>query len=365
MSQSATFLTDPIAMPASSAARVGAGRRSRAVQMWLYVLCALIFAIVLVGGATRLTDSGLSITEWKPIHGTIPPLSEAEWLEEFEKYRQIPEYQLINKGMSMDAFKTIFWWEWVHRQLGRVIGLVALVGFFAFAFTGRIRGSMLLKAGAIPVLVAIQGAIGWWMVYSGLSVRTDVSQYRLATHLTFACIIFAYVLWLARGRTQDFYPGAGRLARWGGVAMILLVLSQIALGGLVAGMDAGLAYNTWPLMDGALVPAGLVAMEPAWLNLFENAKTVQFTHRTTAILVLVAALAYAAMLAAKAYDEDGKRMAGSAWVLAMLVIFQAMIGVGTLLLAVPFDWALAHQGGAVVVLAAAVVHTRATMAPAK
>lgn len=367
MSQSATFLTDPIAMePAAGQMNgISAGRRSRAVQVWLYVLCALIFAIVLVGGATRLTDSGLSITEWKPIHGTIPPLSEMQWLEELEKYRQIPEYQLINKGMSMDEFKVIFWWEWGHRQLGRVIGLVALVGFFAFAFTGRLRGSMMVKAGAIPVMVAVQGAIGWWMVYSGLSVRTDVSQYRLATHLTFACIIFAYILWLARGRADDFYPGAGRLARWGGITMILLVLSQIALGGLVAGMDAGLAYNTWPLMDGSLVPTGLAAMEPAWINFFENAKTVQFTHRTTAVLVLVAALAYALVLSAKAYDEDGKRMAASAWLLAILIVFQAMIGIGTLLLAVPIDWALAHQGGAVVVLAAAVVHTRATLAPAK
>ncbi|MEO0637318.1 MAG: COX15/CtaA family protein, partial [Pseudomonadota bacterium] len=200
---------------------------------------------------------------------------------------------------------------------------------------------------------------------SGLTgTMLDVASYRLATHLTFACIIFAYVLWLARGRADDHYDGAGRLARWGGVMMVLLILSQIALGGLVAGMDAGLAYNTWPLMDGALVPAGLFAMEPGWLNFFENIKTVQFTHRTTAIAVLVAALAYALLLSAKAYDADGKRMANSAWVVAILVVFQAMIGVGTLLLAVPFDWALAHQGGAVVLLAAAVVHTRATMAPA-
>jgi cytochrome c oxidase assembly protein subunit 15 len=228
-SSSAPLFTDPLGF--DRAPRSGTGRRSRAVQLWLYVLCVMIFAIVLVGGATRLTDSGLSITEWKPIHGTIPPLSAAEWQEEFDKYRQIPEYQLINKGMSLSEFKFIFWWEWGHRQLGRLIGLVAAFGWIGLVATRRQRGGMAWKTAAIPILVACQGAVGWWMVYSGLSERTDVSQYRLASHLTLACIIFAYVLWLARGLADDYYHGAGRLARWGGVAIILLVLVQIALGG--------------------------------------------------------------------------------------------------------------------------------------
>ena len=249
------------------------------VRAWLYAVAALIVAMVVVGGATRLTESGLSITEWQPIHGVIPPLSAAEWQEEFAKYQQIPEYQLINRGMTLAEFKGIFWWEWAHRFLGRFIGVAFLLPLIWFWATGRIGRSLAPQLAGIFVLGGLQGAVGWWMVASGLVERTDVSQYRLAVHLTLAFGILALIVWVARGLAPrptmgQAVPGRG-LAR----AIVALIFLQVFLGGIVAGLDAGLISATWPTMNGQWIPDGLWVVEPWWRNIFENPVTVQFDHR--------------------------------------------------------------------------------------
>src|SRR5690606_32684168 len=297
--------------------------------------------MVLVGGATRLTDSGLSITEWKPIHGVIPPLTAADWQEEFDKYRQIPEYQVINKGMTLDEFKTIFWWEWGHRLLGRVIGLAYFLPLAWFWARGRVEPWLKPRLAAGFVLGGLQGAIGWWMVTSGLVDRVDVSQYRLAIHLTLACVILAYLFWIARVLKQaagEESLRAGGRGQFIGAAwlLLLLVFVQIFLGGLVAGLDAGMGYNTWPLMDGQFVPDGLLIMQPAWVNLFENAMTVQFQHRMTAyaLIAVAAVVAFAA-------PASVRRIAAY---VAVAVLVQAALGVAALLTQVRFDAALTHQG---------------------
>jgi cytochrome c oxidase assembly protein subunit 15 len=330
------------------------------VRGWLYLVLAVLMALFLVGGATRLTDSGLSITEWKPIHGVIPPLSEAEWQEELQLYRQIPQYQHINKGMSLDEFKTIYWWEWAHRLLARGVGLVMALPLAFFWLTGRLEGHLKPKLVGLLALGGFQGFVGWWMVSSGLSERVDVSQYRLATHLTLACIIFAAVMWVARGLAPHSAPPAERRTRRLAGAMALLVLFQIYLGALVAGLDAGMAYNTWPLMDGGVVPGGLFVQQPWWINLFENPKTVQFVHRLGAYTVLAVAIWHAI---AAWRDGPGSMHARRAQLLLGMIVVQAMIGITTLVLVVPFDWALLHHGFAIVVLGFAVAHWRGTVGP--
>lgn len=330
------------------------------VRLWLYGVLIVLMALFLVGGATRLTDSGLSITEWKPIHGVIPPLSEAEWQEELERYRQIPQYQQINRGMSLEEFKVIFWWEWAHRLLARLVGVVMAVPLAFFWLTGRLEPRLKPRLLGLFALGGLQGFIGWWMVASGLSERVSVSQYRLAVHLTLACIIFAAVMWVARGLASHSSGPSGRPTRRLAGALVLLVLFQIYLGALVAGLDAGMTYNTWPLMDGALVPGGLFIQEPGWINLFENPKTVQFVHRLGAYVILLAAIWHAV---AAWRDEAGTTHARRALVLLALVICQASIGIVALVLVVPFGWALAHHGMAIVVLGFAVAHWRATVGP--
>ncbi|MDP2118962.1 MAG: COX15/CtaA family protein [Hoeflea sp.] len=332
-------------------------RRNRAVQRsWLALVLVAIFSLILVGGATRLTDSGLSITEWKPIHGVIPPLSEAEWQEELELYRQIPQYQLINKGMSLDEFKTIYWWEWAHRVLARGVGVLFGVPFLFFLATGRIEKRLRWPLFGLLVLGGLQGALGWWMVASGLVDRVDVSQYRLAAHLSLACLIFAAIFWVMRGlapHSSDPVPSVG-LRRGAGV-LTGLVLVQIYLGGLVAGLNAGLASSTWPLMNGALVPPGLLELMPAWRNFFENELTVQFVHRMGGYLIFVLALWH---MVAAIQQASGSTHCRRAIVLFGLVTVQALIGIVTILTEVPFGWALVHQGWAVVVLGFATAHWR-------
>ncbi len=227
----------------------------RQVRIWLYVVAAMIVAMVVVGGATRLTESGLSITEWKPVTGVLPPLSEAQWQAEFDKYKTIPQYEILNKGMGLESFKTIFWWEWAHRLLGRVIGFVFLLPFLYFAMRGLIRGALLGKCLVLFLLGGMQGAIGWWMVASGLTERTSVSQYRLAVHLTMACIILAAVVYVGRSLTAARLQALPPALRAGAFALVGLVVLQIFAGGVVAGLDAGMSFNTCPLMDGALIPA--------------------------------------------------------------------------------------------------------------
>ena len=332
-----------------------AGRRdidaSRAIRLWLFIVAAMVAAMVLVGGATRLTESGLSITEWRPVLGVLPPFGEAQWLAEFEKYKEIPQYRLANRGMSLDDFKVIYWWEWGHRLLGRLIGLAFAVPLLAFWLAGRIDRALAPRLLGLLALGAAQGLLGWYMVMSGLVDRVSVSQYRLAAHLTLAVAIFVGLLWVALGigreRVRATVTGAGRMA----LALLGLVLVQIAAGGFVAGLRAGMGYNTWPLIDGALIPAGLGVMEPWWRNLFENALTVQFAHRTLAYGLVVAALVNVAMAWGRSSD-----LRASAILLAAAVLGQSAIGIATLISQVPIGLALAHQAGGLMVAAAAVWH---------
>lgn len=342
----------PVADPTAAIA-------GRGVQRWLYTLALLVFAMVVIGGATRLTGSGLSITEWQPIVGTLPPLSDAAWLEAFSKYQQIPQYQTINKGISLEAFKAIFWWEWGHRLLGRLIGVVFLLPFLGFLLRGSIDRPLAWRLSVLFALGGLQGALGWYMVKSGLSVRTDVSQYRLAAHLLAASALMAALLWTAidigsverrrRIRLRTLAQGSTTIA---GVILALVFL-QIGAGALVAGMKAGLAYNTWPLMDGHLVPAGLAAMSPVWANAFENAATVQFDHRLIAYVLAALVIWQGVRVRTSADDE---RMTRSAAALVALVVMQFALGIWTLVSHVPLHLALAHQASAMLVLAAAVWH---------
>ena len=250
---------------------------ARLVRLWLYVVAALVFAMVLVGGATRLTESGLSITEWQPVMGVVPPLNDAQWHAEFEKYQAVPQYRQLNSGMSLAAFQTIYWWEWTHRLIGRAIGFAFAVPFAWFLWRGWIPQRKRAALWVILGLGALQGAIGWWMVASGLVDRIEVSQYRLAAHLILACLIYAAVVWTA-SRWEDVGPSlslahATKTDRWifvrcGAVGLMALVLFQIYLGALVAGLRAGYVYNTWPLIDGAFVPQGarLFFDVPFWRN---------------------------------------------------------------------------------------------------
>ena len=330
------------------------------VRGWLYVVLLVLFALVLVGGATRLTDSGLSITEWKPIHGVIPPLNEAEWQEEFQKYQQIPEYSQINADMDLAGFKRIFWWEWAHRVLARGVGVVFALPLLFFWVTGRVERGLLPKLGGLLVLGGLQGALGWWMVASGLTERTDVSQYRLAAHLTMAAFIFAAIMVVARGLAPHSGKPADRdTQRFAGI-LVLLVLVQIYLGGLVAGLDAGLSYNTWPLMDGAIIPSDLFVIDPAWRNVFENPKMVQFVHRCGAYIVFAAALWH--MIATRR-RQPGTTHALRALVLFHLVLLQAVVGIAALLTQVNLHAALTHQALALIVLGFAAAHWRGTKGP--
>jgi heme a synthase len=332
-------------------------RNNRAVSNWLTLVALLIFALVIVGGLTRLTDSGLSITEWKPIHGVIPPFSESEWQEEFAKYQQIPEYQQINQGMELDAFKRIFWWEWAHRALARLIGVVFALPLAFLWLTGRLENHLKPKLLGLLALGALQGGVGWWMVTSGLTQRTDVSQYRLATHLTLASLIFAATIYVMRSLAPHTERAASASTRFFAGFLVLLVLVQIYLGGLVAGLDAGMAYNTWPLMDGAVVPNDLLTAEPLWRNFFENAKTVQFDHRMGAYLLF----AFAFVHVVQAFVSDGGTThARRTALLFLLVAGQAAVGIVTLLSGVHLHAAITHQGTALIVLAFAVAHWRGT-----
>jgi cytochrome c oxidase assembly protein subunit 15 len=323
----------------------------RALRVWLLVVAGLIFAMILVGGATRLTESGLSIVEWKPLTGTVPPLSESAWQAEFEKYKTIPQYQQVNRGMTLDEFKLIYWWEWAHRLLGRLIGAAFLLPFLWFLWRGAVEPPLRGWLWAIFGLGALQGAVGWWMVASGLAERVNVSPYRLAFHLTLACAIFALIAWtIQRLRPQPLTTAPMRL-RATAIVLLTLVLCQIYWGALVAGLRAGLLYNTWPLIDGHVVPAAasLFFNEPWWRNLFENPLTVQFTHRMIAYALWVGALAHA-------IDSVRAGRAGLSIVLALAVTIQAGLGIVTLLYQVPISLAIAHQGMAIIVLAIAVVH---------
>jgi cytochrome c oxidase assembly protein subunit 15 len=337
-------------------------QRRRAIRLWLVAVAACVFATLVIGGATRLTESGLSIVEWKPVTGVIPPLSAAAWQAEFDKYQVIPQYRVLNRGMGLDDFKTIYWWEWTHRLAARLTGAAFLIPFLWFLWRGWIEPGLRARLAGIFALGALQGAVGWWMVASGLAQRVDVSQYRLALHLMLACLVYVAVLWTAARLVPDRSRGApgrgdeapGRI-RAAAIALLVLVLVQIYLGALVAGLDAGLVYNTWPLMDGRLIPPTreLFAAEPAWRSVFESRLTVQFDHRM---------MAYALWLVASLHALDAARtlrggaVVRRAAILAAAVTVQAALGILTLLYQAPLALALTHQAMAIVVLTLAAVH---------
>jgi cytochrome c oxidase assembly protein subunit 15 len=327
-------------------------RKLRALRIWLGTLAALIGLMILVGGATRLTESGLSITEWKPVMGAIPPLSDTDWAQAFEAYQQIPQYTELNRGMSLAEFKTIYWWEWTHRFLGRLISVVFLVPFIAFWIAGYIPRQLLPRLIGLFLLGGLQGAVGWYMVKSGLVERTSVSQYRLMIHFGLALVILGYTLWLLFGLGEK-RAARGGAAAWAAGGMLALVFVQMLAGALVAGLDAGMGFNTWPLIEGAFIPRGLAEAEPWYLNAFENPLAVQFDHRMLGYAVVVASLAQFVWLA---WRRAAPPLMGSALTLALLAVLQATIGVWTLLLAVPITLGLAHQAGAVAVFVASLYH---------
>ena len=325
------------------------------VRAWLYAVAALMVATLAVGGATRLTESGLSIVEWKPVTGVIPPMSQQAWQAEFAKYQQIPQYRELNRGMSVDEFKTIYWWEWSHRLLARLVGAAFLLPFLFFLWRGWIEPGLRTRLWTLFGAGALLGGVGWWMVSSGLAGRVSVSQYRLAFHLTLACAIYAAILWTARRLdARDTEPAAQRL-RLTALALAVLVLLQIYLGALVAGLDAGLLFDTWPQIDGALIPSAerLWFETPAWRNVFENTLTVQFDHRMVAyVLWIVAAL----HLGDVVWARRGRAIRNGALALACAVTLQAGIGIVTLIHQAPLPLALLHQVTAIVVLTIAVIH---------
>ena len=331
-------------------------RNRRAIRTWLLVVAALVFAMVVVGGATRLTESGLSITEWQPVAGVLPPLEEAQWQVQFEKYKAIPQYQALNPGMTLATFKTIFWWEFTHRLLGRAIAVAFLLPFLWFLWRGMIGRGLWGRLWVIFGLGAVQGGVGWWMVASGLADRVEVSQYRLAFHLTLACLIYVAVLWTAQEYASRSGTAAPPRLRVGARLLLALVLVQIYLGALVAGLRAGLIYNTWPLIDGTLWPSGsqLLFSQPWWRNFFENPLTVQFDHRLTAYALVAISLLHAidAMRTLRGTARSG------ALALAGAVTLQATLGIATLLAQAPLALALVHQAMAMIVLTFAVLHAQ-------
>lgn len=319
---------------------------ARGVRLWLLALILLTFAMVLVGGATRLTESGLSITEWNLVMGTLPPLGEADWQAAFDLYRASPQYELLNRGMGLQDFKTIYWWEWGHRELGRFIGLVYTAGLIWFLIRRAVSGGTAAALVAIGVLLGMQGLVGWIMVASGLEPgMTAVEPVRLTLHLTLACLFFiALVTMHVRlgGAAREAAKPSTRRIAWGLVALGVI---QVALGGLVGGHDAGLTYNTWPLMDGRFVPGGLWRIEPVWRNLAENITTIQFNHRIGGYVLAAAVCAYSI-----AVRREGVPARERALLMSLLVVIQVVAGIATLLSAVPIGLALMHQGLAFVLV---------------
>jgi len=322
--------------------------RPRALATWLFLVAGLIVAMVIVGGITRLTESGLSITEWKPISGAIPPLTDAAWQAEFDHYKRIPEYTQINRGMTLAGFKHIFFWEYTHRLLGRLIGLAFALPLLWFAVKRRIPPGYGWRLVALLALGGLQGAIGWWMVSSGLAVRTDVSHVRLAVHLITALVLLSGMVWTAldlRNLAQSRLAKPATLRPLALVALALL-FSQIMFGAFTAGLNAGYAFASWPLMGDSFFPAGVPMVSPAWRNAVDNPVVVQFIHRWFAFIAAAALVA----LALKAIRSGGG-IAGR--VLIGLVVFQILLGISTLMSGVEIGIAVAHQANAALTLIAA------------
>lgn len=333
-------------------------RSAAPVGWWLIGVCSLIFATVVLGGVTRLTDSGLSIVDWRPLSGILPPLDDATWKAIFDSYRAYPEYQKVNAGMTLAEFKYIFWYEYAHRLLGRVIGAAFLVPFLFFAFTGRIVRSMVPRMVLLFVLGGLQGLLGWFMVQSGLVDRPDVSQYRLTAHLGLAVLIYGYMLWTALSllAPAPVAPDSGALR---GILRLLVpwVFLVILSGGFVAGTDAGFAYNTFPLMDGRWVPAGLLDLSPPAINFFENTIAIQFAHRVLGVTTVAVVLT---IWFFNRLVQTNDRMSRRVAALALVAVAQAALGILTLVLVVPIPLAAAHQAGGMVLFSVAIFALHAT-----
>ena len=360
MDQIVPAATTPQAIPGSAAVGTHghADRReqanTRSLVIWLVASAVCVILTLIIGGITRLTESGLSITVWEPVSGVLPPLNEADWTAAFQRYLAIPEAQSVHRGITLPQFKTLFWWEWAHRLIARIAGLVIAVPFFILWAKRKLPQGRTLPLLALPLLIAAQGALGWYMVSSGLSERTDVSQYRLVAHLGLALVIYVIAVWTAMevglGHNDPQTPGRpGTRAR---PAMVIATLTFITLlsGGFVAGLDAGHVYNTFPLMGPSLVPDGYGQMQPLWRNWFENPAAVQFNHRALAMLLLMAV----AWAWARERRSASTRRMQLAWnVIALAALLQVTLGIATLLLAVPIPIAALHQLGAVALLTAA------------
>ena len=327
----------------------------RSVRNWLFLSLILVGIMIVLGGATRLTNSGLSITEWAPIRGALPPLSHEAWLSEFAKYQQIPEFAEEHFDMELSGFKTIYFWEWSHRQLGRLIGLVYGLPFFYFAIRRRLPRGQGLKFFAILCLIGVQGAIGWWMVASGLvNDRVDVSQYRLAVHLGVAFLILAALFWLWRNQCEGWPISANnRQTSVSTTFLAGLVFLQIIAGAFVAGLKAGRIYNTWPMMDGDFIPQGYARLEPFWRNIFENIPAVQFNHRLLAYIILAATIWV--FFVTKPFAS----LRGPMRVFCALVFLQVILGIYVLLTSEALWLALLHQFSAILVWLAVIALMRA------
>ncbi len=338
----------PLPRPGEAEAKRRRARRLSAI--WLWTLAGLVTAMVLIGGLTRLTDSGLSITEWNVVSGALPPMSAEEWQVEFDKYRAIPEYQLQNRGMSLEAFQFIYWWEWGHRQFGRLIGLVWAVGLLALAAGRNVPPGWWGRFLLVGALGGLQGAIGWWMVASGLTgERVDVASYRLATHLGLAFVILGllahYALLLGRDGATILSARRRRLPgpRRFGQAVLALAFLQIVVGALVAGIDAGRGYIDWPRMNGEWFPSESLAYDPLWSNFFENPALVQFNHRVLGYVLFLVGIGW--WIRCRLQPHKALRRWADA--MAAMLVAQVVLGVVTVINAAPLGWAILHQGGAI------------------
>lgn len=324
---------------------------NKAIAIWLFVCCALIFTMVVLGGVTRLTRSGLSMVEWDPIMGVVPPLNQEQWQNTFDKYKNFPEYQKINKGMNLSEFKAIFWFEYSHRLLGRAIGLVFFIPFMYFLVRKKIRADLLPKLIIMFVLGGLQGLLGWYMVKSGLVDNPHVSQYRLTAHLVMAIGIYGFMFWVALGLLMPRRSGYNELIQPGlkrfGLFITAVISLMIISGGFVAGTKAGFAFNTFPKMHGQWVPGGMFTLSPWIINFFENIATIQFTHRIIALMLFILVPAYWVMALRLHLSKISNR---GFHLLLLILLLQIILGISTLLLHVPVSLAAAHQAGALVLL---------------
>lgn len=332
--------------------------RARPIALWLFFVAALVFGMVVLGGATRLTHSGLSMVDWQPLMGILPPIGDAQWAQSFEAYKAYPEYQKINMGMTVDEYKDIFYYEYTHRILGRIIGLAFALPFFWFLFRGLIPQGYKLKLLGLLILGGLQGLMGWYMVMSGLVDNPDVSHYRLTAHLALAFVVMAGLVWVGLNLLRGEPERESRSARVGYIHFGGFIFVQSMLGGLVAGSDAGFGWNTWPLMDGAFFPAGLFEMSPWAINFVENLMTMQFMHR------MVAYLATLMMIALWIRAHKAGTRTGTVDLLAIGVLVQVILGIGTLVMGVPVWLASMHQAGALAIFSIAIVAGHGAVKPA-